>query len=733
MRSAILTPQSLSSALTSSHAPSPTGPSERRPAVPRPGSASVPGARPGLQAPQVGAPAARALDPLPPPRPPVTAPQAASCQGQARAIERCFDQVSPWSALRDLTTRKDIEDVRSMCLEINPKQWADIFVEFFAQVLEARRVQPPAIAARNAALPKDWFNEPFYCLYVQYFGTRDGELTANFADLTDMLDYLEALEVRNLYLFPHYESPMGDGGYDPSGYVPRESLGGPAGFAAFMAEATRRGFRVATDAPFNHTSVEHPWFKQALAGDPEKLDYYLRVDGRRKVGESDNHGDLIAHYVDPDGTRTSLTLIFPDVSRTHDLTAEVNGQRHQFFREFYPFQVDLDLRNPAVLKELFSVLADEANLGVLGKRTDAIPHWLKRRGTANDGLPETHALQALFKSFLRHLSPAIIIPEVVRSAGLAAQYAGMETAIRGERAPSEGDAIFAFEMQGALRETLYFQTSAPFWETVFKLPPLPGGASWLIPLEHHDETYLGFIREHNRHWLGKYIEDHGGRVYKNGMSAGGRYADCLDNDPQRIALAHFLQYMTPGVPALYYGTEIGARNQPEHATRAQAWQHEVLTTLGVRVPYEKVFDPRELQRGPIPRRAFLEAAETGTQPFATARRLNSLRATRPVLRDILLTPLASGDDGVLALVRLPAGGEDRPVIAVANLTNRPKVATFSSAELAEKFGADAGTGLEDLIRRRPITLRAAGDHLELPLEPYEFALLDRGARRRVRE
>ena len=247
--------------------------------------------------------------------------------GAARDIERCLDEDNDWSVLAAYTTPKDLADVRSMCRAVNPDRWEEIYVRFWGGVAAARRARPNALVARDEALPADWFHAPFYYLYVQYFGTAEGQTRATFDDLARQLDYLEQLGTKNLYLLPHYQSPMADGGYDVSAYEPRTSLGGRLAFWRFMARANERGFRVITDAPFNHTSIEHPWFEALKRGDPEKASYYLRVDGRKKVGESDVGGDIVAHYVDPDGTRTDQVCIFPDVDRTHFIEVESAGRR----------------------------------------------------------------------------------------------------------------------------------------------------------------------------------------------------------------------------------------------------------------------------------------------------------------------------------------------------------------------------------------------------------------------
>lgn len=653
----------------------------------------------------------------------------------AAAIERCLETSNAWSALAAYTTKKDLRDVKDMCQRLNPQRWAEIYTAFYDGVLRAQETKPVELRKRDEQLPSDWFREPFYYTYVQYFGTKQGQASATFDELIEMLDYLEDAGIKNLFLLPHYESPMGDGGYDVSAFVPRADLGGEAAYERFMKVAVQRGFRVATDLPINHTSVKHEWFQAALEGDGAKLDYYLRRDGREKIREYERDGDIVAVYRDPDGTLTERVLIFPDVSREHGEVFEIGGKKVNIYREFYPFQLDLDLQNPALLQEIFGLLGEEANRGIVGKRTDAIAHWIKKPGTSADGLPETHAIHALIKSFLRHVSPkAIILPEAVRGASECATYCGVETAVVGKKASSEGDALFNFDLQGALREMLYLQTSKPFWEKVFRMPELPADATWMNLLEHHDESYLGMITPENRQHLGRHIESRGGVVYKNGMSAGGRYADNLGHDPERIATAIFSLYLCPGVPVMYYGTEIGAGNDHAHAKRAQAKQHAIFEELGLDIPVEKAFDPRELQRGPISAQAFEKAQRGGSAPHATFKRLNHLRAERPSLRSDLLTPIDNGHDGVLSMVKFTDDGSDTPLLALANLTSEAKHLRIPLQQLREKMAIpnDEAFRLFDLLpeaggpQGRPVDFtHMPGDYVHLVLPPNSRMLVER--------
>lgn len=555
------------------------------------------------------------------------------------------------------TYARDVKRVQDLAVEICGDGAEECVLGFFEGVECWRGKVGRRWEQRDGELDENWYEEPWYCVYVQYWGTEEDGVDGDFEKARAMLGYLEELGFRNLYVLPHYESTDGDGGYDVKEYVPRRCWGGEKGWLRFLEEANGRGMRVATDAVCNHTSTEHDWFQKALSGEEKYIDYYVQRNGREKIAEIDRDGDIVCRYRDPDGTITERVVVFPNVDRTHGLWVEINGKSYQFYRAFYPFQVDLNLQNPNVLKELFNLLGRELSEGVLGKRFDAIAHWVVKPGHASEGLPETHAVQALLKLFMRHISPhAVAIPEVVSSMDVVSQYAGKETITLNRKCSSEGDAVLSFEMQAALREMTYFQTVAPFWQRVFRTPRLPDGAIWINLLEHHDETYMGFFPLEVRQWIIEYIESRRGVVYRNGMSAGGRYADCLDNDEDRIATAIFALYMSPGTPFVYFGVEIGWGNNHDHAKKQMIKSREIFESLGVFVPEGACYDPRELQRGPIPRSAFLKVRDENYLPWCTLKRLNELRRERRSARSQDVHPIDSGDIGILCLARY--GGRD---------------------------------------------------------------------------
>ena len=82
---------------------------------------------------------------------------------------------------------------------------------------------------------------------------------------------------------------MADGGYDVSDFTGVHPMFGDQGDAdAVIADAHALGLRVVTDLVANHTSIEHPWFRAALAagpGAPERDRYFFR-DGRGPAATS---------------------------------------------------------------------------------------------------------------------------------------------------------------------------------------------------------------------------------------------------------------------------------------------------------------------------------------------------------------------------------------------------------------------------------------------------------------
>ena len=108
-----------------------------------------------------------------------------------------------------------------------------------------------------------------YQIYPRSFADANGDGLGDLPGVTSRLDYLQDLGVDAIWMSPFYPSPLADGGYDVSDYCdvdPR--LGTLEDFEVLVQGAHQRGLKVIIDIVPNHTSSEHPWFREALASPP---------------------------------------------------------------------------------------------------------------------------------------------------------------------------------------------------------------------------------------------------------------------------------------------------------------------------------------------------------------------------------------------------------------------------------------------------------------------------------
>src|SRR5690606_26156414 len=127
--------------------------------------------------------------------------------------------------------------------------------------------QPATPAATPVAGERPWWQDAVcYEVFVRSFFDSDGDGIGDLKGLTARLDYLndgdptttDDLGVSCLWLMPVAEAASYHG-YDVVDHYAIESdYGTNDDFAAFVAEAHRRGVRVIVDLVLNHVSIEHP-------------------------------------------------------------------------------------------------------------------------------------------------------------------------------------------------------------------------------------------------------------------------------------------------------------------------------------------------------------------------------------------------------------------------------------------------------------------------------------------
>jgi hypothetical protein len=123
-----------------------------------------------------------------------------------------------------------------------------------------------------------WYkNAIVYCLSVGCYMDANGDGIGDFTGLMRRLDYLHGLGITAIWLMPFQVSPHRDDGYDVSNYYGVDPRYGTIGdFVEFTHGAKQRGIRVLIDLVINHTSDQHPWFKEARSGSNSKYrDWYV--------------------------------------------------------------------------------------------------------------------------------------------------------------------------------------------------------------------------------------------------------------------------------------------------------------------------------------------------------------------------------------------------------------------------------------------------------------------------
>ncbi len=661
-----------------------------------------------------------------------------------KSLERTIrekKQATIWNSVHSICSEEDFDYIIELAKGINNFSFQHIVVDFFQQILYFKQKRKKNITEYFNKVDKNWYKNPFYYTYVQYFGT-DRSKEGSFDTLTEMLPYLENLGIKNIYILPHYESPGGDNGYDVSSFNPAKSLGGKKAYNRFMKEVIEKEFHIVSDAVFNHVSIEHEWFKKAENGEQKYLDYFLMVDDWKYIGEEERDGKFWVKYSDGDGNIMERILISQEVSRNHYIEFEVNGKKRKVYREFYPFEVDLNLQNHNVIWEMWNILGEEINEGILGKRTDAIAHWMKPRGAkGSDGNKETFFIHKLIKAFLKFSSnKTVIIPEAVKDIEISKKYIGEEITLNNEKTTDQGDIMFNYQAQGALLESLCFEECDPWWEYWGKKhieTEIPDNASWLNLLGHDDDIYMEFIRESSRKKFKNFVVDPnsgGGKIFKGGMSGGARLGNCLNKNHHRIAMAYFLLYMIPGIPSIYYGDEIGWCNNYPHAQKQEKKMKNYLSKLKLDKTKKDFFDPRELQRGPIRKDLFEKKLGYEYLPVKTIIKLNELWKAKAAVRSPHLHDLPCSDNGIIAMekfVKSEKISNDFPVLAIANLTRTEKTAEISKKEFSFiiqhhkgqelVFNQLAGINFEK--NNTNVKYPFKDNKLIIKLKPYEFLLL----------
>jgi alpha-glucosidase len=490
-----------------------------------------------------------------------------------------------------------------------------------------------------------WQTAVLYQIYPRSFQDSNGDGIGDIEGIVRRLPHLIELGVDALWLSPIFPSPMVDFGYDISDYVnidPR--FGTLAGFDALLARAHACGLKVLLDLVPNHTSDQHPWFRESRsARTAPKRDWYIWRDPA------------------PDGgPPTNWLSDFGGSAWQHDAAT---GQ--YYYHAFLKEQPDLNWRNPDVRRAIYDVMRFWLGRGVDGFRVDVIWHLIKddqfRDNPQNADFspempphralvplytadrPEVHDIIAEMRRVLDEFPDRVLIGEIYLPIERLVAYYGRD--LTGVHLP------FNFSLLQAPWNARALARLIDEYEAAL---PNGGWPNWV--LGNHDRP---------------------------------RIASRVGREQARIAAMLLLALR--GTPTIYYGDEIGMADVAIPPARVQDPFEKNVPGMGVgrdgcRTPMQ--WDPG-LHAGFSTAKPWLPLADDfrsenvnnqrddSTSIFNLYRRLIALRRARPGLACGAYRPIAADGD----LLLFARETNDERLVVALNLGSEPVELRLSAEPL----------------------------------------------------
>jgi alpha-glucosidase len=385
-----------------------------------------------------------------------------------------------------------------------------------------------------------WRDGVVYQVYPRSFADANGDGIGDLEGIRGKLPYLAGLGVDAVWISPVFPSPMADFGYDVSDYRGIDPLFGDIdAMDALLADAHALGLKVILDFVPNHSSDEHPWFRESRrARDSAFRDWYIWRDPAPGGGPPNN---WLSNF---GGSAWALD--------------EATGQ--YYLHLFLDKQPDLNWRNPVVREAMYDAMRFWLRRGVDGFRVDVIYHVLKdaafrdnppnpdyREGvdaTANRflpthiaDLPETQGIVAAMRAVVDEFPDRVLIGELYLPLERIVAYYGED--LKGANLP------FNFLLIGAPWQASFIGGLIERYEAAL---PKGGWPNWV--LGNHDKP---------------------------------RLASRVGDAQARVAAVLLLTLR--GTPTMYYGDEIGMRDVP-------------IPNAAVRDPFERNEPGKGLGRDP---------------------------------------------------------------------------------------------------------------------------------------
>ncbi|RAP74075.1 alpha-amylase family glycosyl hydrolase [Paenibacillus montanisoli] len=187
----------------------------------------------------------------------------------------------------------------------------------------------------------------YYEIFVRSFYDSNGDGIGDLNGVTEKLSYLKELGIGGIWLMPVNPSPSYHG-YDVTDYYGINKDYGTLDDLNKLTEAAHKlGIKVIMDLVVNHTSKEHPWFKEAIGNPDSKYRNWYRIEAADAQVPAD--GAVGGNPWHPYGSV-------------------------KYLADFWEGMPDLNFDEPAVRSEIIKIGKYWLQQGVDGFRLDAAKH-----------------------------------------------------------------------------------------------------------------------------------------------------------------------------------------------------------------------------------------------------------------------------------------------------------------------------------------------------------------------
>ncbi len=417
---------------------------------------------------------------------------------------------------------------------------------------------------------KDWYRHNDILgtlMYVDCFAE-------NIKGVEKHLSYLKECGINYVHLMPLLSSPEGrsDGGYAVADFRKVEpKLGTMEDLAHLATSCHRKDMSLCLDFVMNHTSEDHEWAKRARNGEKEYQDRYFFFDS----------------WQIPQEYEKSVPQVFPTTAPGNFSWCEEVGK--VVMTTFYPYQWDLNYRNPTVFNDMTENMLFLCNQGVDIIRLDAVPYIWKTLGTSCRNLPEVHILVRMMRIASEIVCPSVLLlGEVVMEPSKVVPYFGSI-----ER--PECHMLYNVTTMASTWHTVATRDVRLLKQQLATVFALPKEYTFLNYLRCHDDIGWGldydFLRQFgieevaHKRYLNSFLRGHEwgsdsrGELYNDDPRLGdarlcgttaslcGLEAAIYERNDWKIdhaikldLMLHAFLYTQSGIPVLYSGDEIGQLN-----------------------------------------------------------------------------------------------------------------------------------------------------------------------------